>query len=125
MNLLLQNTDRTWKTPSLPFRCLLLCAALGVLFGPTAFAQDQLLAEIRHIYPRELRTDGFVLDKPQQVYLSAVVPKGEKKQVEMGDAWVLNTETREVVWQFEGRAGSKVPGNAIRMSKVYVIMGKR
>jgi len=77
---------------------VLLAVLVTVLAASPLQAQDQLLTEIRNVYPEELRTDGFILEEAQDVFVEAIGPAGGQDVAEMGDAWILNARTREVVW---------------------------
>ncbi len=73
----------------------------SLLACPPILAQ-QALVEIRQIYPDELRLEGFVLDRDQEIQIEAtgVYLKHNRDELILGHAWILNAESREVVWNF-------------------------
>jgi hypothetical protein len=78
----------------------------GLLLAcPPTFAQD-MLVEIRHIYPDELRLEGFALDRDQEVQIEAtgVFLKHRRDELILGYAWILDAQSREVVWNFADEA---------------------
>src|SRR5574341_1492850 len=72
-------------------------------------AQDDILAEIRDIPLESVRSAGFTLEGDQQVRIEAV-GFGETRQELAAAAWILNAQTREVVWEMldsESKPGSR------------------
>jgi hypothetical protein len=73
------------------------------LIATNTFAQDDLLAEIRNLYPESVKAEAFTLDQDQEVYIDAVGAGSHRYEL-AATAWILNAETREVVWDMsEGR----------------------
>jgi len=72
---------------------------LGLLVAASqSFAQSDILAEISDIPLETVRSAAFALDQDQQVRLE-VVGAGETKRELAANAWILNAQTREVVWE--------------------------
>jgi hypothetical protein len=82
-----------------------------ILMLTTAHAQETLV-EIRNIYPQRLKMGGFALEQDQEIRIQATGVHFKKRREEMilGTTWILNSKTREVVWQF----AAQVPGNERR-----------
>ena len=74
--------------------CVIVFAA--VVAVPVA-AQNQL-AKIDDIGPFEVLVSGFVLSKEQRVSVEAVGFRDRGGDFDTGQAWILNAETRDVVW---------------------------
>ena len=72
------------------------------------YAQDTLV-EIRNIYSQRLKMEGFALEQDQEIRIQATGVHFKKRREEMilGTTWILNSKTREVVWQF----AAQVPGD--------------
>jgi len=62
-------------------------------------AQESVLAEIRDIPIETIRGAGFTLDQDQQVKIEAVGLDEVKRRVAPTTAWIINAQTREVVWE--------------------------
>lgn len=78
-------------------------SVFGVLcLAAIGFTQDTLI-EIDGIYPEELEVRGFRLDQEQEVHVEAVglFQRSHRRQIMLGHTWILNSKTREVVWQLE------------------------
>jgi hypothetical protein len=78
---------------------------LATLSFPLAFsAQAQsILTKIDRLEPRELQVGGFELSRKQSVTVEAVGfrERSERYDVELTTAWILDADTREVVWHLE------------------------
>lgn len=61
------------------------------------------LVDINGLRPLDLKLSGFQLDNGQKVRIDAVGLHQERRRYEiiLGTSWILNCETREVVWHFE------------------------
>jgi hypothetical protein len=64
-----------------------------------SFAQDEILAEIRDIYPESIKSEAFRLDEDQQVRIDAVGAESTRREQMSATAWILEADTREVVWE--------------------------
>jgi hypothetical protein len=78
--------------------------ALGLmpaLIFEQANAQDNLVT-IDRIYPKELQVEGFMLDHDQEIKVEAVgvYLKQNRDEMILGTAWILNAQSRAVVWEF-------------------------
>lgn len=93
-------------------RLALFLPLLFVLSTSTLFAQSAVLAELRDIRELEVKSDGFTLDSPQEVSIHAVAASDRYRGVGSA-AWILNAETRQVVWKLhQARQRSRSRGLA-------------
>ena len=81
-------------------RIVLALSCFSLVFLSASLAQQDLLTEIRNVGSYEVKSDGFVLDAPQDVTINAVAASDRFRGV--GTAlWILNKDTREVVWKLK------------------------
>jgi hypothetical protein len=73
-------------------------------FEGKCIAQDDVLADIRGLQKRDLKFEGFILTEPQNLSIKVVGP-GKDRPL-WTRAWILNSDTREVVWNLR-HASSK------------------
>ena len=74
---------------------------LGMALDPDSLpAQDKTLVRIDDIYPEDLRLEGFELDANQEIAIQAVgfYYRDEGIRILLGNAWILDSKTRDVVW---------------------------
>lgn len=79
-------------------RQFLILLSLLFLSASQLLSQGVILAEIRDTREFEVKSDGFTLDSPQKISIRAVVPNNRFRGLG-SSAWILNAETREVVWK--------------------------
>ena len=73
---------------------------LGLLATAShSLAQESVLAEIRDVPFETLRGAGFILDQDQQVKIEAVGLDEVKRRLPPTAAWIINAQTRAVVWE--------------------------
>jgi len=73
---------------------------LGLLIAANQTpAQESVLAEIRDVPFETLRGAGFSLDQDQQVKIEAVGLDEVKRRLPPTAAWIINAQTRAVVWE--------------------------
>ncbi|MFH0991723.1 MAG: hypothetical protein V1799_17080 [bacterium] len=65
-----------------------------------AAAQQDLLADIRNLSSDEIKFDAFRLDTDQEVTITGTVT-GDRNRNVYNDVWILNTQTREIVWKLK------------------------
>lgn len=85
------------------FLAILTTAFLAFL-ASSAFAQSNVLVELNKIYPEELRWQGFALDSEQEIQIDAAgvyMDEGRDERLMFGYCWILNAQSREVVWEFQ------------------------
>lgn len=84
-------------------RQLVCMVFLGFLLAaPHSQAQDDILAEIRDILPEEIKIEGFRLAAEQEVKIEAAGFRGSRRhRFVFTSAWILDAQTREVVWAME------------------------
>jgi hypothetical protein len=88
---------------------------LATLIAPDAHAQRQVLAAIDNIYAEEVRTAGFVLDRSQEVNIEAVAPGRRRTGQMLGNAWILDAQTRTVVWNLADAARNELSGDLLEI----------
>lgn len=84
-------------------RFLIVIAAVVVLGGRSA-AQDGVLADIQSFHKRDVKFEGFVLNEPQSVSIKVVT--SNRKHPLWTRAWILNSDTRDVVWDVRRSAST-------------------
>jgi hypothetical protein len=71
------------------------------LFLPSfSFSRQDLLSDIRNVGSYEVKSDGFVLDAAGDITINAVAASDRFRGVGTS-VWVLNKDTREVVWRLK------------------------
>jgi hypothetical protein len=81
--------------------CLIaLCAVLS-----RGQAQETLLVDMRDFHPEELDVAGFALREDQKIQIEAI-GVGRRDYELMATAWILNAQTRDVVWDMSKTRGS-------------------
>ena len=76
------------------FLIVLFAASLGL--EGICMAQDNVLVNIRDVRKRDVKFEGFTLNESQSISIS-VVGSGKERPL-WTRAWILNSDTREVVW---------------------------
>jgi hypothetical protein len=79
-------------------RALAVLPFIVVFFSSSLLAQGDLISEIRRVGSYEVKSDGFVLDSPQEVTIHAVAASDRYRGVGTS-AWILDKATRTVVWR--------------------------
>ncbi len=74
------------------------CLTLLFSTSPSAFAQSDILAEVKNLYPQDVKVDGFMLDTDQDVSIKGLLA-GSRRDDVYTSAWILNARTRVVVWK--------------------------
>ena len=92
-----------------------------LLIAPTLFAQN-VLVQLNEIYPQEIRLAGFVLDNEQELDVEVVGPHRRGKNNIYGFAWILNADTREVMWELTD-ANSKWKSRLLREYRDKLTLG--
>jgi len=93
-NLLNENFLKGASAMNRAFLILLFAATLG-LTG-ICMAQDNVLTDIRDVHKRDIKFEGFTLNDAQGISIS-VVGSGKERPL-WTRAWILNSDTREIVW---------------------------
>ena len=87
---------------------------LGMALDPDSVpAQDKTLVRIDDIYPEDLRLEGFELDANREIAIQAVgfYYRDEGIRILLGNAWILDSKTRDVVWDLaDSRSRSRKRG---------------
>ena len=95
---------------------LIICTIIAAFFQ--GHAQDNTLVEINKIRPSELVIEGFKLDSEQELDIDVVGlhQKNGRHETIIGTAWILNANTREVVWRFktDNSRGGELEANGQR-----------
>jgi len=81
-------------------RIFALIMVIGFLNPILIFSQDKTLVDITDIYPEDLRVAGFELTSKQDIEIEATGFNYRNYDYDLffGNAWILNSESREVVW---------------------------
>jgi predicted small secreted protein len=77
---------------------LLALSLLTAFVLSSVTAQENVLAEIRNLAYQDVKMDGFVLDKDQEVSITAV-GAGDRTRDLYTTAWILSKQTRAVAWK--------------------------
>jgi hypothetical protein len=66
-------------------------------------AQESLLTELKDFIPEELKYAGFKIDTQQEIKIDVAGMEKDliARDVSMSHAWILNSNTREVVWDLQ------------------------
>lgn len=78
-------------------------ATMSLLFARPVQGQDKLLTKLNHLKTQEVAVGGFELSSKQKVSIKAVGfrDRSERYDALLSSAWILNADTREVVWSLE------------------------
>ena len=76
------------------FLTVLFAFSLGL--GGICVAQDNVLVNIRDVHKRDVKFEGFTLNESQSISIN-IVASGKERPL-WTRAWILNADTREVVW---------------------------
>ena len=98
----------------------LILALVIVTGGQQLFAQDWLIT-LDNVDADETRFAGFVLDSEQEVEIEAVGLHRREQHYINTNAWILNSENREVVWELTD-ANSKWMNRKIRQYRDRVTL---
>ena len=74
----------------------------AVVFSNQYVTAKDLLVEIKNIRPEKVRYSGFELNKDQEIQIetTAFFAEGRKNHnVFLTNAWILDSESREIVWE--------------------------
>ena len=65
-----------------------------------SFAQADTLVDLKDFYPDEVKLSGFSISNGQEIDIefTAIMPGKYTGKVSFSSAWMLNADTREVVW---------------------------
>lgn len=82
---------------------IVLVAALLLPFARPANAQDVVLTKLDNFRAREIAVGGFELSKRERLTIEAVGfrDRSERYDAMLSSAWILNANTRDVVWTLE------------------------
>jgi hypothetical protein len=93
---------------------LMLCLA-G--FWHSLYGQETILSDIRDVSPEEIIVEGFSLDRDQEVKIEAVAFRpGRRHYFMFTQSWILNSQTREVVWDMSEADSKKRGRNLIEFN---------
>lgn len=90
--------------------------ATGLLAAGPVAAETSVLARIENLAPGDVEVRGFFLGRAQEIRVEASALERRdryKKSFQMADAWILDADSREVVWQLSD-AHSRSRGRALR-----------
>ena len=71
-----------------------------LILSLSLYAQDKLV-DISEVYSEEIKIAGFTLASEQNVSFKAstIAPRHNYRNFHFSYAWILNSETRELVWE--------------------------
>ena len=92
---------------------MLLTLGLVVLLAVPCLSRERVLTEIERLDVDEVRIAGFVLDRDGDVSIEAVGfrDRGMWDSFRLNNAWILNAETRNVVWKLKDADSEKLSKN--------------
>jgi len=79
----------------------------------TGWSQGTILTEIREILPSEIKVEGFKLNATQTVSIEAVGFR-TRRSSSFTRAWILNSATREVVWDMDSADSDKMKRRLVK-----------
>ncbi len=84
-------------------RMFIICSLIFLTAIGELYAQEQALVRIDNIYPKDLVWSGFKITKEQDIHIqmAGLHQEGGRYKYILGTAWILNADTREVVWSFK------------------------
>ena len=82
-------------------RQIVIFPALAYLMTFLPCYAQNVLTEIKDIRPKEIKVEGFRLDRKQDVEIEAIGFRPRKHGAVLSQAWILNAETRDLVWELE------------------------
>lgn len=94
------------------FSCILV-----LLFSALLSAQETYLVDLNKFYAEEINLAGFTLNTDQEVTIEVKIisPRRNYRTYHFTSAWMLNSDTRAVVWQLR----DKEPEERDRYTAVY------
>lgn len=72
-----------------------------LLLTSVGSAQETVLVEIAKLSPRTLQVQAFALERSQEVHIQATGLNTSRRHAFTANAWILNAQTREVVWEIK------------------------
>ena len=90
------------------FSAISLTLIVFSFYSISLFGQKTLI-EIDDIYPEDIRMEGFVLNSDQKVDIDAVgfYYRNGGNRVLLGNSWILDADSREVVWDLAGATSNR------------------
>ncbi len=79
-------------------RQIVIFPALAYLMTFLPCYAQNVLTEIEDIRPKEIKVEGFRLDRKQDVEIEAIGFRPRKRGTVLSQAWIHNAETRDLVW---------------------------
>jgi hypothetical protein len=74
-----------------------------VVYSSYSFSQE-IIAEIRNVSPTAITSEGFRLNRDQEIEIEAVGFRPKRSGRLFTHAWILDSQTREMVWDLEDAA---------------------
>ena len=77
--------------------------AVIIMVNIPLFAQESVLTELNDFIPEELKYAGFKIDTQQEIKIevAGMEPDLLYRDATMSHAWILNSDTRELVWHLQ------------------------
>ena len=79
------------------------------IFNSAGISQNNVLVNMDKIYPEEIQLAGFQLEQEQTISIEAAGIRQEdgKRQRILGNCWILDSQTRQVVWSLKSQELSR------------------
>ncbi len=74
---------------------------LALLVASIGHAQETVLVALEKLSPRTLEVQAFAIDRTQEVQIQATGLNTSRRHPFTANAWILNAQTREVVWEMK------------------------
>ncbi len=82
-------------------RQIVILPALAYLMTFLPCYAQNILTEIKDMLPKEIKVEGFRLHRNQDVEIEAVGFRPRKHGSVLSQAWILDAETRDLVWELD------------------------
>lgn len=90
-------------------KVLVLIAVLSFILATPIFAVT--VAEITDVRTGDFEVVGFTLKKGAEVDIDAVGIRSPHSRDMLAYAWIINSDTRKIVWEMESRRSDRINGN--------------
>ncbi|MEX1274468.1 MAG: hypothetical protein WEE20_00945 [Bacteroidota bacterium] len=101
---------------------ILFCCILLLSVSSSILAQGDILAEVKNLYPHDVKVDGFVLDTDQDVSIKGLLA-GNRRDDVYTSAWILNARTRTVAWKSRDAKRSRWSDGLVELADMVSLPG--
>ena len=99
-------------------RISLLTAITSLFLGSSVLGLT--VAEIKNLRSGDLESIGFTLNKGADIDINVVGIKAPRNRSMLAYAWIIDSDTREMVWELESRRTSRFKKNSLLRKKSAV-----